>query len=234
MYNIRFFEKISNGLIKYILREQVQVLKKLWLGSAYGGFYILPFKSLKNGIVFSFGIGEDISFDENLIKLFKRIKIYGFDPTPKSQRWVAENCNDIKNIKFFAYGISVQNGMQNFYLPNNPKFVSGSLAKNTNTGRKIIQLPFKNMKSIMEELGVKRVDILKLDIEGSELDVIPDILKSGLKFTQLCIEIHYRFWEKQKYYKLYKLRKLLNNYGYYIAAVSQSYEEVTFVKKEKR
>lgn len=233
MYNINFFEDISNGLIKYILREQVQVSKKLWLGSSYGGFYVLPFKSLRNGIVFSFGIGEDISFDENLIKLFKKTKIYGFDPTPKSIKWVAQRCKNIENFKSFPYGISVQNGIQDFYLPKNQKDISGSLEKNLNTRRKI-QVPFKNMKSIMEELGVKQVDILKLDIEGAELDVIPDILKSGFKFTQLCIEVHYRFWKKQKYYKLYKLRKLLNNYGYYIAAVSQSYEEITFVKKVKR
>ena len=203
MCNINFFENISNGLIKCILREQMHVSKKFWLGSSYGGFYVLPFKSLRNGVVFSFGIGEDISFDENLMKLYKNIKIYGFDPTPKSIKWIAKKCKHVENFEFFSYGISEKNGVQNFYLPKNPKFVSGSLAKNENTGGKIIQLPFKNMKSIIKELGVKQVDILKLDIEGSELDVIPDILKSGLYFKQLCIEIHYRFWKKHKYCLLY-------------------------------
>lgn len=231
---MEYLGKISCCLVKYILREQVQVSKKIWLGSSYGGFYVLPFKNLRNGVVFSFGIGEDISFDESLMKLYKNIKIYGFDPTPKSIKWIVPKCKNIKNFKFFPYGISVKNGVQNFYLPKNPKFVSGSLTKNENTGGKIIQLPFKNMKSIIKELGVKQVDILKLDIEGSELDVISDILKSGLIFKQLCIEFHYRFWKKHKYFKLLYLRKLLNSYGYYIAAVSQSFEEVTFVKREKK
>ena len=226
-------EKLSKCLLRSILRQQVRVPQKMWAGSAYGGFYVVPMKSLRNGIVFSFGIGEDISFDEKLINLYKDIKIYGFDPTPKSCKWVAERCKNIENFMFFPYGISIHDGLQNFYLPKNPKDVSGSLEKNTNTRRKI-QVPFKNINTIMNELKIKQVDILKLDIEGTELAVIPDILKSGFKFRQLCIEVHYRFWRKNRYYKLYKLRKILNNYGYYIAALSQSYEEITFVKKEKK
>lgn len=230
---MKYFERISYYLVKYILREQVQVQKKLWAGIIYGGFYIFPLKSLKNGIVFSFGIGEDISFDRKLIELFDQIVVYGFDPTPKSCKWVEGNCKDLNNFKFFPYGLAIYNGVQDFYLPSNPRHVSGSLVRNINTGRKI-QVGFKNIRSIMNETGIKKVDILKLDIEGSELDVIPDILKSGFECTQLCVEIHYRFWKKHKYFKLYKLRKMLNRYGYYIAAVSQTYEEVTFVKREKK
>lgn len=230
---MKYFEKISCCLVKNILREQVQVPKRLWAGSSYGGFYIFPLKSLKNGTVFSFGIGEDISFDCKLIELFDEIAIYGFDPTPKSCKWVENNCKDLKNFKFLPYGISTCDGAQDFYLPNNPHHVSGSLVRNVNTGRKI-QVEFKKIQSIMNETGIKKVDILKLDIEGAELDVISDILKSGFECTQFCVEFHYRFWKKHKYFKLYRIRKMLNRYGYYVAAVSRTYEEVTFVKKEKK
>ena len=115
-------------------------------------------------------------------------------------------------------------------MPRYPRDISGSLIKNSNTGRKI-QIPFKTMVTIIKELGIDEIDILKLDIEGSELGVIPDSLKRGLKFKQLCVEIHYRFWEKHKCLYLFKLIRLLNKANYYIVAVSESYEEITLLKR---
>jgi hypothetical protein len=45
----------------------------------------------------------------------------------------------------------------------------------------------------MQSLGHTRLDVLKLDIEGSEFEAIPDILASGVEIGQLLVEIHYHF-----------------------------------------
>lgn len=222
-------KKKVNFIVKFILRVQFRVPRVVWAGSSYGGFYVVPLKSMHNGKAFSFGIGADITFDKCLMNRWG-MKVYGFDPTPKSCHWVKQCCADIDNFNFYEYGISDEDGIKNFYLPRNPRDISGSLIKNSNTGRKI-QIPFKTMVTIIKELGIDEIDILKLDIEGSELGVIPDILKSGLKFKQLCVEIHYRFWEKHKCLYLFKLIRLLNKANYYIVAVSASYEEITLLKR---
>lgn len=222
-------KKKVDFIVKFILRVQFRVPRVVWAGSSYGGFYVVPLKSMHNGKAFSFGIGADITFDKCLMNRWG-MKVYGFDPTPKSCHWVKQCCADIDNFNFYGYGISDEDGIKNFYLPRNPRDISGSLIKNSNTGRKI-QIPFKTMVTIIKELGIDEIDILKLDIEGSELGVIPDILKSGLKFKQLCVEIHYRFWEKHKCLYLFKLIRLLNKANYYIVAVSASYEEITLLKR---
>lgn len=216
-------------IVKLILKVQLRVPRVVWAGSSYGGFYVVPLKSMYNGKAFSFGIGSDITFDKYLMDKWG-MKVYGFDPTPKSCNWVKQCCSDINSFNFYEYGISDEDGIKDFYLPRNPRDISGSLMKNANTGRKI-QIPFKTMATIMQELGIDEIDILKLDIEGSELEVIPNILKSGLKFKQLCVEIHYRFWEKHKYLYLFKLIRLLNRENYYIVAVSASCEEITLLKR---
>lgn len=227
---VGLMKKKVNFIVKFILRVQCRVPCIVWAGSSYGGFYIVPLKSMYNGKAFSFGIGADITFDKCLIKKWG-MRVYGFDPTPKSCNWVKQCCADITNFNFYEYGISDADGIKDFYLPRNPRDISGSLIKNANTGRKI-QIPFKTMTTIMREIGIDEVDIVKLDIEGSELEVIPDILKSGLKFRQLCVEIHYRFWEKHRYFYLFKLIRLLNKANYYIVAVSESYEEITLLKRD--
>jgi FkbM family methyltransferase len=49
------------------------------------------------------------------------------------------------------------------------------------------------LSTIMRELGHDRIDVLKLDVEGSEFEVIPDLVDSGVVVDQLLVEIHYRF-----------------------------------------
>lgn len=82
----------------------------------------------------------------------------------------------------------------------------------------------------MEELGHHHIDILKMDIEGSEFGVIPQILQSGCEFSQLCVEQHFRFFPDGKK-RMRRLVELLNQYGYYITDVLDSGEELLFVKK---
>lgn len=59
-----------------------------FLGSSYGGWSICPDLLDSKSIVYSLGIGEDISFDLELIERFGT-SIYAFDPTPKSLDWLS-------------------------------------------------------------------------------------------------------------------------------------------------
>ena len=81
----------------------------------------------------------------------------------------------------------------------------------------------------MKENGHSHIDLLKIDIEGSEYDVIDDILKEQIDIVQICVEVHHRFpgigTEKTK-----DMVKKLNANGYYIVAISDTREEYTFVR----
>ena len=48
---------------------------------------------------------------------------------------------------------------------------------------KYINVNVKKLRSIMNELGHTKIDLLKMNIEGSECDVIDDMLKRK-KFIQ--------------------------------------------------
>jgi predicted N-acetyltransferase YhbS len=45
---------------------------------------------------------------------------------------------------------------------------------------------------VMRELGHPRIDCLKMDIKGSEYDVIRDIVRSGIPIGQVAVEFHHR------------------------------------------
>lgn len=203
--------------------------KHIWYGNKYGGFYVSPEFLDENSIIYSFGIGEDISFDRALIDNHN-CHIFGFDPTPKSINWVKSQLLPGK-FNFFEFGISNKSGYVDFYLPKNPEYVSGSIIiqNNIDTKEKVI-VKMKSIEDITNELGHKHIDVLKMDIEGAEYDVIEDILNTKISITQILVEFHDRFFENG-ILKTQQTIKLLKSNGYEIFAISDSFEEISFIKK---
>jgi FkbM family methyltransferase len=203
--------------------------KHEWLGNGYGGFFVCPDFIDTSSIVYSFGIGEDISFDMELITRFN-CTVFGFDPTPKSVNWI-QNQELPENFKFFEYGIGRKTKMQTFYLPKNPDHVSGSLIAHNNVAQdQAVQVQMKSFEDIIIQLGHSHIDILKMDIEGAEYDVLENILNAGIDINQILIEFHDRFFE-DGHHRTKMAIQFLRSKGYSIFAVSKSKEEISFIKK---
>ena len=227
---MKFKTKIKTAIKLFLKKEypfKVQVkIKSKWLGNEYGGFYVSPEFLNEKSVVYSFGIGEDISFDKELLSLYK-CTVHGFDPTPKSITWVKNNSLP-KNFFFHEYGIDSKNGTVTFYLPKNPDHVSGTVQKVNDSRSESITVPMKNLTTIAKESGHTYIDVLKMDIEGSEYSVIPDILSSGISIKQILIEFHHRFFD-DGFKKNKETVDLLNSKGYKIFAVSDTNMEVSFI-----
>jgi len=152
------------------------------LGTEYGKHYVDINLLNSNSIVYSFGIGEDISFDLELINKIN-CTVYGFDPTPKAVNFIKNN--NFLNFIFFNFGLSDFDGEMSFEPPNNPEHASYKESKNGN-----LKFPVKKLSTIMKQLEHKDIDLLKLDIEGSEYSVLENILKEKIYPKQMSIEFH--------------------------------------------
>ncbi|MCM1182636.1 MAG: FkbM family methyltransferase [Roseburia sp.] len=191
--------------------------------------------SLKNQekiIVYSFGIGEDLSFSEQLSDKYKQCEIHAFDPTPKAIKFV-ENFDKgrLGSFHFYPYGLSDRNGVKRFFMPKNPKYVSGSEICNTAVDKNnTIDVEMRTLEQIMVSLGHLYIDILKMDIEGSEFEVIPQIMERHINVRQICVEFHDRLIDNGRKKRVQVLELLKKNY-YELVYVSDSGEELTFIKK---
>lgn len=161
------------------------------LGSKYGGWNILSQKLNNDSIIYSFGIGEDASFDTSMIEHFG-CKIHAFDPTPRSIKWVTENIKN-KNFIFHEYGLGGCDRIAVFSAPDNPNHVSQTIISSEFESTPKIEVQLKSLITISEELGHEQIDLLKMDIEGAEYEVI-DSLKDLPKLPkQLLVEFHHHF-----------------------------------------
>jgi FkbM family methyltransferase len=219
---------INIALGKEFFTKVDYICKKERFGSDYGGWDIVTKKINVKSIVYSFGVGEDASFDTALIDKYNLI-VHAFDPTPKSIEWVrSKGFSD--HFVLHEYGIASFDGTASFNPPENRAHISHTLLERSATQDIAIIVPVKKLSTIMKELGHKRIDILKMDVEGAEYQVIDDLAHSSIRPHQILIEFHHRFpgvgIEKSKE-AIAKIR----NMGYLLFSISASNEEFCFIKR---
>ncbi len=163
-------------------------------GSEHGGWWICPEGLGADSIVYSFGIGKDISFDSSIIERYG-MRVEAFDPTPESLAWLKAQTLP-ENFRVHELGLAARDGSMDFFPPAQADHVSHTLLPGTygeDLSRETISVPVRRLAGIMTSLGHGRIDILKMDIEGAEYEVLVDILASKLEISQLLVEFHHRF-----------------------------------------
>jgi FkbM family methyltransferase len=221
----------KNIFLKYNTFHEYQIDIKVdyeWIGNDYGGFPAYLKCLNDKSIVFSFGIGEDISFDTNLYSRCQ-CKLFLFDPTPRSISYInSQNLNT--NFHFLPIGIGPKSGKYDFYFPKNPNNVSGSIMTQKNVSNESrISVQIKSWEDICCDLKISNIDILKIDIEGSEYEIIDDILSSKIRVNQILIEFHSRYFDNGDKMTINAINKIKSK-GYKLFSISDSMEEFGFIK----
>lgn len=201
------------------------------LGTDYGGWSVIPEQIHQQAIIYSVGIGEDISFDLALIEQFD-VQIFAFDPTPKSLQWLKSQ-NLPKKFRYFSYGLANFDGKSRFFAPDNPNYVSHTLIEKQNDVP-VIEVEMRRLKTIMFELGHNAIDLLKMDIEGAEYGVIEDLITMEKLPRQLLIEFHHGMYPGISLEQTKLAVQTLLQKGYAIFQVSATGRELHFVLPDKK
>jgi FkbM family methyltransferase len=206
-------------------RRQVDCTE-LRLGNKGAQWCICPDGLSASSVVYSFGVGQDVSFELELIRQF-RVRVHAFDPTPKSIEWLGQQSLP-ENFVFHDYGIADHDGICVLLPPANPAHVSHTIV-NRNTPGSAIEVPVRRLASIMKSLGHSKIDLLKMDVEGTEYGVIEDLLNAGIAVGQLLVEFHHR-WPEVGIGPTVEATKKLNRAGYLIFSVAPGGEEYGFLR----
>ena len=232
--NLIIAYRSARVLIRQLLQLEPYIKVKLpvnleWHGNEYCGWCI-PVNALsRKSIVVDVGLGEDVSFSRSLIEKYG-CTVHGLDPTPRATKHI----KDIKLEHFIlhSYGMAKCSGSATFYLPNNTEHVSGSLVSAKHVGKQTIEVQILSLLDTMKLLEVDHIDLLKIDIEGTEYEIFQDSSFHNLaaKIGIICVEFHHRWPEFTRRATEDAVNKL-SKYGYQCVWVNrQTNEEFTFIR----
>ncbi len=199
---------------------------RLTLGADHADWTIHRPPLRPESVIYSMGVGEDISFDLEMIRRCGAT-VHAFDPTPRSIAWVKRQALPAEFV-FHPFGVGEVDGTCSFSPPRDPQHVSHSLV-HRDTTRPAIDVPIYRLATIARMLGHPHIDLLKMDIEGSEYGVIDDLVSSQISVGQLLVEFHHR-WPEVGLNRTRQAIRQLNDAGYKIFHVSASGDEYSFLK----
>jgi hypothetical protein len=178
------------------------------LGSKQDGGYYVPNKIIKiSKKIISCGLGSDWSFEKNLQKKNKDIKIIFYDHSINFIFWVKTT------ISYFYFFVRYRSNIKNilkfleyieFFKHKNIRHEKLKVTRINNLKKKEISLN-QVLKNELDNL------ILKIDIEGDEYLILEDIVKYQKKINCLIIEFHKIDKNKKKIEKFLKKISDLKN-----------------------
>lgn len=172
----------------------------------------------EDSIIFDCGacIGE---FTSNLYNKFK-CKFYLYEADSRNYRRMKHRFRDYENIYTFNKAIDKDIGIKEFYLGD---YITASSLHRSHRGLGHLVENVQTTTIDSETTNFDRIDLLKLDLEGSEIDVIPHILLKTLqKIKQITVEFHLQ--SKIDGYTQEKI-DICRNY------LKQSFDEIMYVDK---
>ncbi|MGY4330317.1 FkbM family methyltransferase [Bradyrhizobium sp. LB7.2] len=214
-----FVRRMLNTFRGRIIHRKTVSIDDRILGSDYGGWSVDCSLLGEKSIVYSFGVGEDISFD---LELIRRVgcNVHAFDPTPISVGWIKKQ-RVTSNLQFHDFGLSGQDGLIEFHVPAGGGGHSFSISAQPDAHQQgIVSCSVKRLNTIMVELGHRSIDLLKMDIEGFEYEVLEDMMRCGLRPRILLVEFHHTYYGIKKEKTLATVKRLLA-YNYSIYWVSE-------------
>jgi FkbM family methyltransferase len=190
--------KIQNRITLFlVLGHQARLpshIKYSRFGTVYGGWWI-PTSLIEDigerRVLISAGLGFDVSFDYALAQVGFELVL--LDPLPECVQYAKFALKNFELVTFINCGISSKTGQAVFYPPMNLEHDSWSLVK--------LQDSEENAERIFPTIGIEDLlvefrsenafTVLKMDIEGGEIQVLETLLTMDKKVDFLAVEIDF-------------------------------------------
>jgi hypothetical protein len=160
------------------------------LGNQGDGGYLIPkFLLQEVDILVSLGVNDDWSFDENFQKLNSRLKIHAYDHTISKTSFL--HALFISIVKFLLRKSNSSEIIKKFSTYRNyKKFFKGNNTHYFERVHNRVDEEFDvKFETIMERTNQESV-FLKIDIEGSEYRILPEISRYSPWIKGIAVEFH--------------------------------------------
>jgi FkbM family methyltransferase len=184
------------------------------IGTDYGGWTFVDQPGLRGSTIVCGGAGEDVSFDIGFAREYDG-RVIIVDPTPRAVVHVEEVMRRVRErtpqtaefnytgkqdvgaydltglveeqILLEKHALWKDGGTLKFFTPRNPLHVSHSVVDHQETNE-FIEVGAVTLGDVLEKHGIAKLPLLKLDIEGAEIEVIDHMLAGRIYPDQILVE----------------------------------------------
>jgi len=172
-----FFHDFKNSYIP-------QIMEEVWIKKVYH-----PFLAGKRDLIIA-DWGGNVGLTSYYFKDYAK-QVYCVEPSKIHHEAIEKliDFNKIDNIKLCKYGISGKTGKEKFYHPENVTMFSMENVMNATDYEEVDML---DTEEFFKREGLDHIDLLKMDVEGSEGKVIASegFKKMCPKIKVICGEWH--------------------------------------------
>lgn len=192
---IRIRDRKNNVQLE-VPRSLLGVFKEIYLSDIYAMEALCRVLPPHPNVI---DVGANVGlFSLRLLALRPDATVYAYEPLPANfdslHRNAALNPQLNDHLKVFQCAVSggPESTQTIFFNPDKPYTPTASLIQSFDaSNRKSVQVPTVSLDAIVEKHALDRIDLLKLDCEGSEFDILASASADVMdKVDAMVLEVH--------------------------------------------
>ncbi len=159
------------------------------LGTAYGGWLVPEGIVGADWLCYCIGAGGDISFDQELIGRHGAT-VRAVEPVQSYVEQAREQASGEARFSITQAALTLRDGpirMQSHQEEDSSSLSAAGLYH----GASWVEVPGRTLTTLMSEFGDRRIDLLKLDLEGIEYELVPTLDLAALGVQIFAIQLHH-------------------------------------------
>ena len=172
-------------------------------------------------IIFDIGanIGQTVDFYHDI---YPNASIYSFEPIPKTYAELKKNCSGKQNAKTFNIAFGEKKESMSIQVVKDETSVVNSLSnkfqdnlKSDSESYETVNIEVERLDDFVKENGIEKIDLLKIDTEGYEVQVLKgatELLESGKVSAIICEAGFMRSNPRNTYFG--DINDILEKHGY--------------------
>lgn len=129
-----------------------------------------------------------------LSRLFGNAKLFAFEPVPDNYALLARNTAHLPQVRALPVALGERDGeIQFFHSDNRDNFGGFSRFEAGSDAGRSLSVPIREARRQLGELGIAGADVVKIDVEGSEWEILATLGADFLRRTKFIMgELHGR------------------------------------------
>lgn len=151
--------------------------------------------------------------------LYPNARILAFEPNPHTFKLLEKNvkANNLQNVEIYNIALFDKKTEIPFYIGENLATLEGSIREDRG-GKTEMNINAEKLSYILKD--TEKVDLIKMDVEGAELNIIKDLYESTAikKVNEYLIEYHHNMNNDKSALASFLQKFELNGFNYNIRA----------------